>query len=64
MKLVRCDGTVYEVHDIGPCVVRLRATPTSGPIKAHGVRLVEEGEARAELRALLDLELYARDLLT
>lgn len=61
MKLIKCDGTVYEVWEAGPLLVRLRATLASGPIKAHGTRLTEDAAARAELRELLDLGLYARD---
>jgi hypothetical protein len=58
MKLVVCDGRIYRVRDVGPVLVELSAN--GAPIKAHGWRLLEDNEAREELRRLLSLNLYER----
>lgn len=47
------------MRDVGPVVYRLIAGAV--PIKAHGWRIVEDGEARAELRKLLDTGWYHRE---
>lgn len=62
MKFIRCDGKIYEVYDVQAPIVRLLRRPGGIPIKAHGSRLLEDNEARAELRELLDSELYDREL--
>lgn len=64
MKLIRCDGARYEIWDLGTLLVRLQMRPDGAPIRAHGTRVVEDEEARAELRALLDTGAYDRDLLS
>lgn len=57
MKLLTCNGCVLEIRDAGPVIFRLTAGAV--PLKAHGVRLLEDDAARAELRALLETGLYA-----
>ena len=59
-KLICCDGSKYEVWDLGALMVRLRHT--GKPIPHRGTRIVEDGEARAELRKLLDSEMYEREI--
>lgn len=57
MKILSCDGRLLEVRDAGPVVFRLKARDV--PIKpAGGMRLVEDSEARALLRSLIDSKLY------
>jgi hypothetical protein len=61
MKLVICNGEKYEVWQTGALLVRLQMRPGGAPIRAHGTRLVQDDEARAELRALLDSGAYDRE---
>lgn len=61
-KLIMCDGKTYTVHDMGALMVRLARREGGPPIKAHGTRIVEDGEARAELRELIDSGLYEREV--
>lgn len=56
MKLLSCDGKLLEVRDAGPIIFRLTARDV--PIKPAGWRLMEDGEARALLRRLIDSEMY------
>jgi hypothetical protein len=50
MKLLRCDGRLLEVRDVGPVIFRLAATAV--PLKLHGWRLMEDAEARELIRSL------------
>ena len=56
MQLIICDGKTLEVRTVGPVIFRLTATIV--PIKKHGKFLMDEPQARALLRELLDMEIY------
>lgn len=56
MKLIHSDGRELTVRDAGPVIFRLRARDV--PIKLNGCHVVDDDEARRELRELLDLGLY------
>lgn len=59
MKVLTCDGRTLEVRDAGP--VRFRMMAREAPIKAHGCRVVEDVEARALVRKLIDSGLHDID---
>lgn len=52
MKLLHSDGRELTVRDLGEVVMRLRAGPA--PIKLNGWHELEDAEARAVIRQLLD----------
>lgn len=57
MKLLFCDGETLEVRDVGHVIFRLKKRGV--PLKpAGGYQILEDGEARAKLRELIDSELY------
>jgi hypothetical protein len=57
VRFVSCNGKLLEVREAGPVIFRLTARDV--PIKpAGGLRLMEDSDARALLRRLIDSELY------
>lgn len=60
MKLVVCDGRSLTVRDVGPVLLELRARSGGPPLKLYVRSVVEDAEARALVRAQLDLGLYDR----
>lgn len=52
MKLIHGTGAIVEVRDCGPVLMLLRAGPA--PIKCNGWRVLEDDDARALVRRLLD----------
>ena len=53
-KLVRSNGRLLEVFDLGPLIERLNAT--RGPIKLHGVFIVDDAIADNWIRQLADAQ--------
>lgn len=60
MKLLRCDGRVLEVRDVGPVLLRVRAREI--PVKGDPWRIVEDDEARRAVREVLATGLYVREV--
>lgn len=60
MKLLSGNGRTFTVRNAGPVVFELRARPGGTPIKFNAARVVEDDEARAICRELLDIGLYER----
>lgn len=58
MKLLRGNGTEVTVRDVGPVLARVIQRPGGPPIKFNGYRIVDEDEARAVLRKLINAGLY------
>jgi hypothetical protein len=54
VKLLRCNGRVLEVIEVGPVVFRLAAR--NGPIKLHGVFVVDDQVADEWVRQLAEAQ--------
>lgn len=52
MKLLRGNGRTLEVFDVGDLRMKLRATHGI-PIKFHGMRIMEDAEARVVVSNLM-----------
>lgn len=58
--MIECNGRRLIVRDAGPVLVELRARPGGAPLRYDGSAVVEDDEARATVRGLLDTKLYDR----
>ena len=56
MKLIKSNGRILEIYDIGP--LRMRITKINLPIKENGWQMVEDDIARARIREIIDSDLY------
>ena len=50
MKLLKSDGRLLEVFDLGPCIHRLKAA--FGPIKLHGLFILDDAVAKDWVKQL------------
>lgn len=61
-KLLRCDGNLLEVFDLGPVVYRVSRRTGGVPIKQHGWRVLDDEAARAVLVELRSTGLYDAEI--
>lgn len=56
MKLIRSNGKVLEVYDIGPLLMTV--TKINVPMKENGWQMIEDDVARHKMRDIIDSNLY------
>lgn len=56
MKLLRSNGRVLEVYDIGPILMRI--STINLPLKENGLHILDDDQAREKVRELIDSNLY------
>lgn len=56
MKLLRSNGRHLEIYDLGPLLMRI--STINLPIKENGWKVIDDDQARAKVRALIDSDLY------
>lgn len=56
MKLLRSNGRVLEIHDIGPILMRI--STINLPLKENGLHILDDDQVREKVQAIIDSDLY------
>jgi hypothetical protein len=56
MKLLRSNGRILEIYDIGPVLMRISAINL--PLKENGLHIVSDDQVREKVSDLIDSDLY------